>query len=118
MLALQTAAHNVSVDSGMGIPVSANHIFLKPGAKERSKSEVLLVIDFVSKVVENEDEKVLVDSNGTKLYLKGGPRDPHSSLFRFPSGLRHQSAFSVSYWKVINLGTRQKCFHISVTWLR
>ena len=31
---LQTAAHNVSVDSGMGIPVSANLIFLKPGAKE------------------------------------------------------------------------------------
>ena len=72
---LQTAAHNASVDSGMGIPVSANHISLKPGAKECSKSEALHVIDFVSKAVEKE-EKVLVDSNGTKLYLKGCPKKP------------------------------------------
>ena len=48
----------MSVDSGMGIPVSANHIFLKPGAKERSKSEVLHVIDLVSKVVEKRKKKI------------------------------------------------------------
>ena len=88
----------MSVGSGMGIPVSAKHIFLKPGAKERSNSEVLHVIDLVSKVVEKEEENVLVDSNGTKLYLKeGAPRNPHSSPLQFPSGLGRQSAFSISY---------------------
>ena len=53
-------------------------------SKERRKSEVLRVIDFESKVVEKEEEKVLVDSNGTELYLKGCPKKPKLESITIP----------------------------------
>ena len=57
--------------------VSSLDMLLKPGAKDRSKCEVLRVTDFVNKLVQKEEDKILVDSQGTKLYIKGGPKSHH-----------------------------------------
>ena len=56
--------------------VSSLDMLLKPGAKDRSKCdcEVLRVTDFVNKLVQKEDDKILVDSQGAKLYVEGGPK--------------------------------------------
>ena len=57
--------------------VSSLDMLLKPGAKDRSKCEVLRVTNFVNKLVQKEEDKILVDSQGTKLYIKGGLKSHH-----------------------------------------
>ena len=37
---------------------------------------MLRVTDFISKLVQKEEDKILVDSQGTKLYIKGGSKKP------------------------------------------
>ena len=64
--------------------VSSLDMLLKPGAKDRSKCEVLRVTDFVNKLVQKEEDKIIVDSQGTKLYIKGGPKKPSLEALTVP----------------------------------
>ena len=63
---------------------SSLDMLLKPGAKDRTKCEVLRVTDFVNKLVQKEEDKILVDSQGTKLYIKGGPKKPSPEALTVP----------------------------------
>ena len=56
------------------MPIEAVELYLKPGAKERGKIEVLKIIDFVDQIVEKEEEQLLLDNGTNKLFLKGGPK--------------------------------------------
>ena len=51
-------------------------LYLKPGAKERGKVEVLKIVDFLDWAVSKEEDKMLIDSQGTKLYLKSSKKKP------------------------------------------
>ena len=45
---------------------------------------MLRVTDFVSKLVQKEEDKILVDSQGTKLYIKGGSKKPSLEALTVP----------------------------------
>ena len=64
--------------------VSSLDMLLKPGAKERSKCEVLRVTDFVNKLVQKEEDKILVDSQGTNPYIKGVYKKPSLEALTVP----------------------------------
>ena len=63
------------MDSGSKpFPNEAAERFLKPGGKERGKTEILKIIDFVNQIVQKEEEQILLDNGNNKLFLKGGPK--------------------------------------------
>ena len=64
--------------------MSSLDMLLKPWAKDRSKCEVLRVTNFVNKLIQKEEDKILVDSQGTKLYIKGGPKKPSLEALTVP----------------------------------
>ena len=66
------------------MPIEAAELYLKPGAKERGKIEVLKIIHFVDQIVEKEEEQLLLHNGTNKLFLEGGPKKikyPYFKLF-------------------------------------
>ena len=64
--------------------VSSLDMLLKPGTKDQSKCEVLRVTNFINKLVQKEEDKILAVSQGTKLYIKGGPKKPSLEALTVP----------------------------------
>ena len=51
-------------------------LYLRPGAQERGKLEVLHIVDFITKIIAKEDDKLLIDNGGNKLFLKSRTMKP------------------------------------------
>ena len=51
-------------------------LYLRPGTQECGKLEVLHIVDFITKIVAKEEDKLLIDNGGNKLFVKSGPTKP------------------------------------------
>ena len=51
-------------------------LYLRPGTQECGKLKVLRIVDFIMKIVAKEEDKLLIDNGGNKLFLKSGPTKP------------------------------------------
>ena len=58
------------------MPIEEAELYLKPGAKERGKIEVLKIVDFIEQTVEKEDEQLLLDNGTDKIFFKGRHKKP------------------------------------------
>ena len=68
---------NRTVSTGPStIPIEAAELYLKPGARERSKTKILKIVDFIEQIVEKDEEQPLLDNGTKKLFLKGCTKKP------------------------------------------
>ena len=60
---------NRTVNTGPSMmPIEAAELYLKPGARESAKTEVLKIVDFIEQIVEKDEEQLLLDKGTNKLF--------------------------------------------------